>query len=497
MSSPAAPGSGSAAPAAPAKGGASPAAPAATPSSAPSSSTTSQAPSDRQIRPIPNPDHQSAVERRRAAKAAEKSGTPAKQNDAGTPEPKPASSGEPTRDPSTGRFVPVESSAEVLRGEKSALEARRERLAAKKAAPAPPAAGEQPGEVPDPTKAAKPASDPSKPGEPVHIPDGPMQDGRFALGNKIYPNASAAGQAHRSLQGIHKSLETTTSKAAELARGWEAAHTRDVTTLRSHIATLQNELAQLKGGVQSPTSGAQPAAASQPTPAAQAASKPFQESMDWKTFNELYRSPEFGPVGAQIFLMENLNNHIGSLRDSLKAEILESMKSELEPLRKTHQMVDQRVQSTAALQSARALWSRVANATNPESGEPYYPELAADPKLIEEILPIWLSYGPQFGMTDRGIFNAYLEWKHWRGTAQAQQTDAGQTAAQVVAALDSQANAGARAVVAGASTHGVSPTPPAPGDPRANRGRAIMDGIKGASSSFKTSTGFDLGRMNR
>jgi hypothetical protein len=219
--------------------------------------------------------------------------------------------------------------------------------------------------------------------------------------------------------------------------------------------------------------------------------------MDWKTFNELYRSPEFGPVGAQVFLMENLGNHINSIRDSIKAEILASMKSELEPLQKTHRLVDQRVQSQAALTSARTLWSQVAAAKDPDTGVPYYPELAENPALIEEILPIWFSYGPEFGFTDRGVFNAYLEWKHWRGTNQSRASDAGQTAAQVVSTLAGQQNNGAKAVVAGASTHGVSPTPPAPVDPRAQRGKAIMDGIRAAKSHVVTSTGFDLGRMNR
>lgn len=533
MSSPAAPGSGANS-GTPAKSGASPAAspaPAATPagggSSSPSapgsgSPASSQAPTQnpqpqgrsvKPIRPIQDQtdnDKMSAVERRRIREGKTKApeATPAQKT---TETAKPGEQGQPTRGPD-GRFVAAESSAEALRGDKSALEARKERLEAEKSGkpPVAPAAGT---EQRTPEQVAQEAADalenltPEQKqarekfrkipnGGATDHPDGPAADGRFVLGGKVYKDPAAAGQAHRSLQGIHRSLENTAREGTRLARGWEEAYHRDVKFLKAELQKIKlggSPAAAAPSASQSPTpTGSQ--AASQPTPGK---TKTFSESMDWNTFNQLYNSREFGPVGAQMHLASALDSYINELIPSLESRIEEKYKKSIEPLQKTHQMVEQRVQSEAALRTARETWNQIAQAVDPETGEPYYPELHEDPKLIEEILPIWLSFDPNFGMTDNGVFSAYLQWKHYRGLQQTRASAAGQTAASVVENLQQNGNAAARAVVVGGGTHGVSPTPPTANATRQARERSVIDGIKRAQGGFVTSSGINLGRLNR
>lgn len=490
---------------APAGTGASPAAPspAASPSGAPSidSSKAPSGPTRGPIRPIQDQtdnDSMSAVERRKirakeaakpqaqrdqeaAAEAKKKSETGAQQSGQGQ-----------VRDES-GRFVAV-SGAEELRGDKSALEARKEQQAQAKNPPKAAAAAP----APDPKAQPQPRSQPAT--TDISLPDGPTADGKFALGGKIYADHAAAGQAHRSLQGIHKSLETTTAKAAELSRGWETAYTRDVGRLRAEIQRLSGGGSPQPG--QSPTPTTPQAAAAGQTQAGAsatpAAPEPFSKSMDWKAFHQLYNSPEFGPVGAQIHLSQQLDAYLTKALGFLKTELADTFKKDLDPLRATSDLVQRRIQSQQALEGARVLWSQVAEAKNPETGQPYYPELAENPKLIEEVLPIWLSLGPQQGMTDQGIFTAYLMWKHHRGESQSRQSDAGETAASIIASAQQAGNsAAARSVVSGAGSPPIPTTSPTADQTRSARAAAVVDGIKRAQGTFVSSTGLKLGRMNR
>lgn len=442
----------------------------------------------------PDLDSTTALQRRRAEREGEKAPK------------KPAVKTAPDTPPSTdrgdgrnadGQFVKKGGTdpepAETARGNMSALEARK---AAKSKAPDAPPDARTPEQVAAEAAEALqrlPKSEP-KPGAEGEIPDITVED--------IVRDPAKFAQQHKSLRGIHRSLEAQTRKATTLATGWETAYNRDIGRMKTYIQQLRSGQSQTPPSP-APASAAasgQPNAPGSPAPTSDQVAKKFSESVDWKQFHQLLNSQEFGATGAQIFLSQQLDGYVDTLKDSLKKEILESFGKEIEPLRKTHEMIDKRMMGREALQRARDTWNHISNSVDPQTGDPYFPELAADPKLVDEVLPIWLRFHPEFAMTDDGVWSAYLQWRDSRSRRSSAAEGAGATAASLVAALQSGGNSAARAVVTGGVQNGSgipTPTPRTGEMTRQDRETAIKAGIRGAKTEHVTSSGISLGRTNR
>ena len=66
------------------------------------------------------------------------------------------------------------------------------------------------------------------------------------------------------------------------------------------------------------------------------------------------------------------------------------------------------------MNQAAELFKKVGSTYDTKAEAYVYPELR-DQKLADEILEIWQTYDPVHAMTQRGVYDAWLEWKHRKG----------------------------------------------------------------------------------
>jgi len=213
---------------------------------------------------------------------------------------------------------------------------------------------------------------------------------------------------------------------------------------------LQREVQQLRQQLEQAAARVVPTPPQQTeTPATTPATKRFIEAVGEPFWNQVKQViAEHGPEVGLAMAFDKFEASSQDRFASIKADILKELKPQIEPLVEQHTQIENK-------KIAADMWNEFATYTDETSGQPIFPELQADPELAQMASLLWLQIGNKFGrefaMSEYGLHSALrdaIAFKQYHAT---QNEQAGQTADNVLSAIERQRQAGASVAVSAPS----------------------------------------------
>jgi len=226
----------------------------------------------------------------------------------------------------------------------------------------------------------KAASEAEKKGAETQVEEVEAGEGGYTFNGKTYKTEGEAKHAQSSYRGQLKSFEKRTQEAEEEA------------------ATAKAELAESKRLSQTP---AKPDAESK-KPASEDATKEkgLDDFVNWKTYQDFYESPDYGPASAQRYLALKNQEYLDAMAKGLEERFNKTLTEKLEP-------VEMNEQARVEFEETVGYFTELSERED-DDGEKLFPEIQNDTGDQEFITRVAVRFSNDAELKEMGSYGVYL-----------------------------------------------------------------------------------------